>query len=297
MEKRAAGAVAGGRPKAVGGEKAQQQRRVGLPADLGLRVALGHVSWLWERLSGWQQDQVVAAAKAELSQLAGLGVAAERALRLLADRLADRLEETGGEALVDKPFGWLIGRGLVWRPSCSDRRCDDGTRLDTGSECENYGNVVHIRRARRARTAAEIDRELPHLGDDERRRVLEERLRGHAAAEAEDTFRELDANAHASKWNSTPENGAASRRVYDAIAPAIDRIKAATSPDDPEPEIVSDDTILRSPSVGHAMCMSVVDGMGRGGPTGCQNDKRAPAAGVLLSFAVPGGQWLAVSSL
>lgn len=56
-------------------------------------------------------------------------------------------------------------------------------------------------------------------------------------------LKELDANAHASKWNSTPENAAASRRVYNAIAPAIDRIKAATSPNDPEPEIVIDDTI------------------------------------------------------
>ncbi|MFH9201302.1 hypothetical protein ACH4KO_29190 [Streptomyces anulatus] len=63
---------------------------------------------------------------------AGLGVAAERAPRLLAERLTDRLEETGGEALVAKPYGWLIGRGLVRRPSCTDRRCDDGTRLNTG---------------------------------------------------------------------------------------------------------------------------------------------------------------------
>ncbi|WP_215105835.1 hypothetical protein [Streptomyces sp. McG3] len=131
------------------------------------------MSWLWERLSGWQQDQVAAAAKAELSLLAGLGVAVERAPRLLADRLTGRLEETGGEALISEPFGWLIGRGLVRRPSYSDRRCDDGTRLDTGGACGNCGNVVHIWRARRARIVAEIDRELPHLGDDERRRVLE----------------------------------------------------------------------------------------------------------------------------
>ncbi|MGW1364723.1 hypothetical protein ACWCQP_45875 [Streptomyces chartreusis] len=38
------------------------------------------------------------------------------------------------------------------------------------------------------------------------------------------------------------ENTASSRRVYEAMAPALDRIKAATSPDDPEPEIVIDDT-------------------------------------------------------
>ncbi|MFJ3594871.1 hypothetical protein ACIQUY_40245 [Streptomyces sp. NPDC090231] len=71
------------------------------------------------------------------------------------------------------------------RPACSDRRCDDGTRLDTGGECENCGNVVHIRWARRVKTAAQIDRELPDLGDDERRRVLEEQLREQAAIEAE----------------------------------------------------------------------------------------------------------------
>lgn len=183
---RAAGAVAGGRPKAVGREKAQQQRRVSLPADLGLRVALGPVSGLWERLSRWQQDQVEAAAKVEVKRLAGMLEQPEAAARLLADRLTDRLEETGGEALVDRPYPWLIRRGLVQRQACSDRRCDDGIRLDTGGECENCGNVLHIRRARRAKIAAQIDQELPGLADGERRRVLEERLREYAEAEAED---------------------------------------------------------------------------------------------------------------
>ncbi|MGW1656619.1 hypothetical protein [Streptomyces atratus] len=183
---RAAVAGAGGRPKAVGGGKTQQQRRVALPADLGLRVALGPVAWLWEQLSGWQQDQVEAAAKAELARLKGLLAVPGGAPRLLAERLTDRLEETGGEALVTGPYGWLIRRGLVQRPSCSDRRCDDGIRLDTGGECENCANVTHLRRARRARIGAEIDRELPGLSDGERRRVLEERLREQAAIEAED---------------------------------------------------------------------------------------------------------------
>ncbi|MFI7178972.1 hypothetical protein [Streptomyces spororaveus] len=183
---RAAVAGAGGRPKAVGGGKAQQQRRVGLPADLRLRVALGPVAWLWERLSGWQQDQVEAATKAELAQLAGLGVAPEGAPRLLADRLTDRLEETGGEALVDKPFPWLIRRGLPQRRACSHRKCDDGIRLDTGEDCENCANVLHLRRSRRARIAAEVEAQLPGLGERERRQVLEERLRKAAALEAED---------------------------------------------------------------------------------------------------------------
>ncbi|WDN56355.1 hypothetical protein [Streptomyces clavuligerus] len=183
---RAAGAGAGGRPKAAVWETAQQQRRVGLPADLRLRVALGPVSWLWERLSGWQQDQVEAAAKAELMRLTDVGVASEGAPRLLADRLTDRLRETGGEALVTTPYGWLIRRGLPQRQTCSHRKCDDGVRLDTGEECENCGNVIHLRRALRARTCAEVDRELPGLTDGERQCVLEERLREHAAVEAED---------------------------------------------------------------------------------------------------------------
>lgn len=183
---RAASTEAGGWPKPMCGGKAQQRRRVGLPADLRLRVALRPVAGLWDRLSGWQQDQVEAAAKAELSHLAGLLMRPERAPRLLAGRFTDRLEETGGEALVTGPYGWLIRRGLVQRPSCSDRRCDDGIRLDTGGECENCGNVIHLRRARRAKIAAEIDRELPGLGAGKRRQVLEERLREQAAIEAED---------------------------------------------------------------------------------------------------------------
>ncbi|MFC9429587.1 hypothetical protein [Streptomyces sp. NPDC056987] len=183
---RAAGARSGGRPKAVGWDKAQQRRRVGPPDGPRLRVALEPASWLWERLSGWQQDKVEEAAKTELARLEGLLALPGGAPRLLADRLSDRLAETGGEALVTGPYGWLIRRGLVQRPSCSDRRCDDGIRLDTGGECENCANVIHIRRARRARIGAEIDRKLPGLGDDERRRVLEERLREQAAIEAED---------------------------------------------------------------------------------------------------------------
>lgn len=182
----ATGAGAGSQRRAAGWEKAQQRRRVALPADLRLRVALGPVSWLWERLSGWQQDQVEAAVKAELAQLTGLGVAPEGAPRLLADRLTCRLAEIGGEAMVTGPYGWLIRRGLPQRRACSHRKCDDGVRLDTGENCENCGNVIHLRRAWRARIGADIDRELPGLSDGERRRVLEERLRERAAIEAED---------------------------------------------------------------------------------------------------------------
>ncbi|MET8724124.1 hypothetical protein [Streptomyces misionensis] len=183
---RAAGAGAGGRPEAVGWDKAQRQRRVGLPAGPALQVALGPVAGLWAQLSGWQQDQVQAAAESEIKRLEGLLEHQGCGPRLLAGRLTARLEETGGEALVDRPFPWLMRRGLVQRQACSDPRCDDGIRLDTGADCEMCGNVVHIRRARRAKIAAQIDRELPGLGDSERCRVLEERLREQVAIEAED---------------------------------------------------------------------------------------------------------------
>ncbi|MGW2183341.1 hypothetical protein ACWCXX_35920 [Streptomyces sp. NPDC001732] len=183
---RPAGAGAGGRPKAGGWHKAQRQRRAVLPADHRLRVALAPVAWLWERLSGWQQARVETAAKTELARMEGLLALPGGAPRLLAARLADRLEETGGEALVGRPFGWLIRRGLVQRPSCSDLRCDDGTRMDTGTACETCANVVHLRRARRARVAAEISRDQPGLTDDEHLQALEDRLRELAVLDAED---------------------------------------------------------------------------------------------------------------
>ncbi|MFH9968342.1 hypothetical protein ACH4PR_44775 [Streptomyces mirabilis] len=181
-----AAVAAGVRPKAVGGGKTQQRGRVGLPKDLGVQVALAPVAGLWEQLNGWQQQRVEEAAAAELGRLVDLLMLPQAAPRLLADRFTDRLEETGGEALVNSPFGWITRKGLVRRPACSDVRCDDGIRLDTGGECDNCGNVIHIRRARRAKIAAEIDRELPGLGTSERRQVLEDRLREYATAEAED---------------------------------------------------------------------------------------------------------------
>ncbi|MBB6439065.1 hypothetical protein [Streptomyces candidus] len=229
LGQRAAVAGAGGRPKAVGGGKAQQQRRVGLPAGRDLRVALGPVSGLWEQLSGWQQDQVEAATEAELSRLAGLLNHPEMAPQLLAGRLTVRLQQTGGEALVNKPYGWLIGRGLVQRQACSDRRCDDGIRLDTGGDCENCGNVLHVRRARRARLAAAVDRELPGLGDGERRRVLEERMREQAAIEAESfVWRREQARAEQARREAAraadqerAEREAAAAAAADAVRQAL----------------------------------------------------------------------------
>ena len=224
---RAAEARAPGRPKAVVG-RTQRLRRVGLPTDLRLRVALGPVAGLWERLSGWQQDQVEAAAKAELAHLEGLLDQQGAGPALLADRLAERLEETGGDSLVTGPYGWLIRRGLVQRPACTDLRCDDAIRLDTGDECENCGNVIHLRRARRAWVTAEVDRELPGLGAVERRQVLEDRLREHAAVEAEDFVmrREQAAVDHAQRESSRAAAQQKAERNRAAVA-AADEVRQA----------------------------------------------------------------------
>ncbi|MFJ9882234.1 hypothetical protein GTW50_32085 [Streptomyces sp. SID7815] len=45
--------------------------------------------------------------------------------------------------------------------------------------------MVYIRRARRAKTAAQIDLDLPGLSDAKRRPLIEEQLREQTAREAE----------------------------------------------------------------------------------------------------------------
>ncbi|MEU9858641.1 hypothetical protein [Streptomyces sp. NPDC047974] len=179
-------AGAGARLTVVGGRKTQPQGRSELPADLDLRVALTPVSWLWQRLNRWQQDNVVKAATAELAQLRQVLEWSGQAPSALAARLTSRLEETGGEALIARPFGWITRRGLVRRPSCSDVRCDDGARLDTGADCDNCANVLHSRRAWRARITSTVAEEMPGLDEYERRRVVEARMREYAAVEAAD---------------------------------------------------------------------------------------------------------------
>ncbi|MFI8426041.1 hypothetical protein [Streptomyces sp. NPDC085479] len=222
-EQEQAGTIAAGaraRRTVVGGRETQQQGRAELPADLDLRVALTPVSWLWTKLNRWQQDNVVKAAKTELAQLRQVLEWAGQAPSVLAARLTSRLEETGGEALIARPYGWITHRGLVRRPSCSDVRCDDGARLDTGADCDNCANVLHSRRAWRVRIAAEVDQELPGLERDARYREIEARMRRHAEAEAADfVARQAEARERA-------EQRAAARAEAEAQA-AIERERAA----------------------------------------------------------------------
>ncbi|MFD4756357.1 hypothetical protein [Streptomyces sp. NPDC058426] len=150
-----------------------------------LSEALRPVTWLWDRLSGWQQQQIETAARAELVRLAGLVALPQDAPRALAERLEARIAQSRGLVMIRQPYPWLLHRALVQRPACTDRRCDDGISLDTGQACESCGNVIHLRRAHRSRLGAELDQEQPDLPAAERQRVLEERLRAHTEHEAE----------------------------------------------------------------------------------------------------------------
>lgn len=158
----------------------QQERRVADLGDLRLQVALAPVAYLWRQLRRGQQAVAVRAAEQALKALSGI-VDPKAAPRVLAARLTHRLKEVGGEALVRDPMGWLLGRGLVQRPACPDLRCDDGIRLDTGTDCPTCGNIIHTRRALWARVAAGAEAEMQYSDTAARRAEAERRLREETA--------------------------------------------------------------------------------------------------------------------
>ena len=161
----------------------QRQRWSACLDDLRLPVSLAPVAALWDRLSSGQQAVVRRAAEQAVGVLSVL-LDPKSAPQLLADRLADRLAETGGEALVREPVAWLLGRGLVQRQLCGDRRCDDGIRLDTRGDCPGCTAVTAERRAVRARVRAEVDAELAGASASARHAALEKRLRERTVLEA-----------------------------------------------------------------------------------------------------------------
>ncbi|WP_432161261.1 hypothetical protein [Streptomyces sp. NRRL F-5630] len=214
--------VAGPAPCAAGrarreGSRAQLPRRR-LAQVPELSDALRPVGWLWDRLSGWQQRQIVTAARAELVRLAGLVPLPQDAPQMLAERLKARIAQSRGLVMIRQPYPWLLHRALVQRPACSDMRCDDGISLDTNQPCESCGNVIHIRRAHRARLAAEFDQEQPGLPAAERQRVLEERLREHTAREVEARQRRHAAQRERSQRMRAAARERAAREQEEAAA-------------------------------------------------------------------------------
>lgn len=169
------------------GEKRQQAGELTASDDLRVRVVVAPVVGLWARLGRGQQAVIGQAVVRELNRLAGLIDDTKAVVQMLADRLTDRLEEAGGEALVRDPMGWLLGRGLIQRPACPDLRCDDGVRLDTRGECASCGSLLTDRRAVRARVRTETSADLPGASAAELEAAVEKRLREYTAGEAERT--------------------------------------------------------------------------------------------------------------
>jgi hypothetical protein len=180
-ESTAVGAADSVRLKPLSGGKAQQRKAEPLD-DLRVRSALAPVAGLWSRLTAAQRSIAFRAAGQALHVLSGI-VGPEAAPQVLADRLADRLQETGGEALVRDPMGWLLGRGLVQRPACPDPRCDDSIRLDSGTDCPSCENIAHIRHTLRARIAGQVGSQMPYSDPAIRRAEIERRLREETAIE------------------------------------------------------------------------------------------------------------------
>jgi hypothetical protein len=168
-----------------GGPSGQQQGRVPRPPR-DFETVFGVVGPVWARLERTgARRKVVEAARRELVAIAGVTGSAA-AGRVLTDRLMRRLAEQGGPAAVKDAVGWLIGRGLPRRADCSDLRCDEGLRMDTGGPCETCGYLVTDRRSLRHQVAAKVDADMPTATAKERRATYEQRLRETVARQLAD---------------------------------------------------------------------------------------------------------------
>ncbi|MFD9592102.1 hypothetical protein ACFWA9_04995 [Kitasatospora sp. NPDC059973] len=121
-------------------------------------------------------------------ELAAVGrlTGSPNATAALADRLRHRLRAEGGGALVTDPVGWLLAKGLPQRRECAHLACDDGIRLDTGTDCTTCEQRLADRRSTRRALAREAVSALPDAATAEQRRTaVDERLHRHAMLRAE----------------------------------------------------------------------------------------------------------------
>ncbi|MFI8085864.1 hypothetical protein ACIF6L_34380 [Kitasatospora sp. NPDC086009] len=155
-----------------------------LPQDLAL--VLAPVEGLWQRLDrAWSRRRITAAVRAELGRI-GAWTGNEGAGAALADRLTFRLREQGGSALVTDPVGWLLAKGLPQRRECAHLACDDGIRLDTGTDCTTCEQRLADHRSTRRALVREAVVVLPDSATPEQRRTaVDERLHRHAMLRAE----------------------------------------------------------------------------------------------------------------
>ncbi|MGW2548529.1 hypothetical protein ACWC5I_48690, partial [Kitasatospora sp. NPDC001574] len=104
----------------------------------------------------------------------------------LAERLRHRLKVQGGSALVDDPVGWMLAKGLPQRRECAHLACDDGIRLDTGTDCTTCEQRLADRRSTRRALVREAVSVLPDSATAEQRRTaVDARLHRHAMLRAE----------------------------------------------------------------------------------------------------------------
>ncbi|MGW6602441.1 hypothetical protein [Streptomyces sp. NPDC055036] len=185
-EKPGRGPVAGAPVRVVdgAGQGRQQRGRVALPSE-DLRAVLAPVDLVWARLDRSVTRKLVeAAARSELAQVVGFAGRTD-APKILADRLARRLEEQMrlGKPITD-PVGWLIGRGLPQRQLCAEPRCDEGSLLDSGRDCPRCEDRQADRRTQRRTVAAAVDTAMPHASETERRTATEQQLHQDVTAQA-----------------------------------------------------------------------------------------------------------------
>ncbi|MGW1496838.1 hypothetical protein [Streptomyces sp. NPDC002402] len=176
----------------------------------GLESVLAPVAMVWGRLERLgARHRVTAAVHAELTQLRGV-FGPSKAEKILTDRLRRRMTSQGQVPVAD-PVGWLIGRALPRRSSCYDPRCDEGRRMDTGTECDACQLLHADRRALRHAVSAELSADLASnpLGV-ERKELFEDRLREKVAAEG---WRRAARHQQDATDRAAREAAAASRRA------------------------------------------------------------------------------------
>lgn len=237
------GPVAGAsvRPVDGAGQGRQQRGRVPLPPE-DLRVILESVRLVWARLERPAARKLVeAATRTELDLVAGFTGRADGP-KVLADRLARRLEDQLRlSGPIKDPVGWLVGRGLPQRQECGDKRCDEGMLLDSGRNCPRCEDRREGRRAERHAVAAAVDATMPYASPQERRTATERRMHEDVTAQAwarEHRFEQVRARqAAAAKARA---NAAAAHPAIDepADSPAPVVLHAPRPAPAPEPEDV-----------------------------------------------------------
>ncbi|WP_326693218.1 hypothetical protein OIE63_39555 (plasmid) [Streptomyces sp. NBC_01795] len=134
------------------------------------------VAPLWARLErSGARHRILTAARRELATLTAW-MPHPKAAEWLADRLMRHLTTQGGPETVCDPVGWLLKRGLPARTGCSDVRCIEGIRMDTGQDCPSCAYLVADRRALRKSVAEQVGAEMPQASAADRKAVYEQRL-------------------------------------------------------------------------------------------------------------------------